>query len=1486
MAERGGSSTIAGVEYEQWVFVYYMSELIFSNDDNCTITPQKVREKDPLSQDLQKKVFVDDLVIDKDGETFYCTIKQHSPTATWNVSQLKSNGVISDIKKQFESNPNGKIRIISQSDSLIIRELKRLKGFTTRNEIQEALGSTNLIKEWDELVNAFEFDQEKMLKLALNLDIFLLDSEVIEQTVSKLFSLKFNVPEWYMETLFAFSFSRSVSKLLTSRTMVLDYLSKKGIVEKSRVSLTQVLDSVLNSTINLEEAVSPYDLDYIDRKEVQKVLDWVNSPRNRKENASKLLTVTGKAGMGKTTILQKVLLDLKSQNIPVLAIKADKIDFRNSEELKDLLRLPDTIDRVLSLLSDSNPLTVLLIDQIDALSLALSTNRSLLNRYKDLIAFAHRLPNVLVILSCRTYDLNNDLELKQYGKNEIIEVKSLEESEVIDVIKQLGIEETKLSKETLSVLITPLHLAIFVELFKSDSQIDLNFSSLRELYDKLWERKISKSENRQKLADLIGSVSNTMYTNQTLKINRAFFDLDYYQEIKYLFSEGIFQGYKNDISFFHQTFFDYSLARHFVASGKKISEELLIGDQGLYQRPRIKAVLEYQQQANEDNFLKECNTILFDSKYRVHIKYLIINLIGFLEFENVNYKAIGKKLLNDNNLQVPFLKSILSASWIRFLIDSPKLDITNDEIQEGFFDICNTNGRNYPNFIIELITKYESDLNQERLVHSLSLCVDVKNPDYLRMYKSYMSMFLSWDYRFYVILQAALNDREYNFFADEIDSFSTLKLEAGETKMSVFSSMFYSLFERLWDESPPEAYRASKKLFFIICEQSESKYQRSKYIECDAYSSFNGLEVESGDEQHKLYIWIVDYLCEKITNKELHLDELNEYLLSKYQVSICIGLEVMIRLQIANNGYSFLNNPDLWEEYRHLDDLFQYLVGELISVSYPLLSDLQQEEIYQNCNTLKDWATGTSWVSDKKTRNYWMFEDRYKLISKIPVEFINKSPERKKQLNEYKRRFKDLKWDRPSGPRATLSSGSIPLPEAAYKSMSIDDLRESFVRINNNRFSRSVSLYGHAEAFKKLCINEPKKYFPLLENMVISTPGNQINPIYTIYGILGFFESKYDFNKAIKLLHSIIEKASDFERESYYLLTIISDCLERGFYDDNMFGYLKNLIITHCKEKDESHIHTIDHLLNWVRVEPYQSKVFEIIETISASKNTKMKLYLLRSLSRVGYVDDKRTFDIFLKLMYSLRTVEKYSNARYVIQYTLYDHFKEIKPIILQGLKKIKEEQILQWYGQLVGIIWINDLVSTPSILNKAEIISEEYKDGILDISISVLKDKPKDSVPYKKAMEIVEKYLNESNEKLYTNYQALIRSINRANFLDYFDFLIKYVHSNVRNVANRSGDFVNKLHEVAAQFPDECIILCEQELKSPSFINQLDFYSRDKSIFDVLVKAYNALPFIGEEDKRQKVLDMIDRSLEIVVKSKSHYLTETFSILAQNESD
>ena len=98
------------------------------------------------------------------------------------------------------------------------------------------------------------------------------------------------------------------------------------------------------------------------------------------------------AGMGKTVVIRDVLCDLDAKGVDVLAIKADQqlSDATNLSDVQNKLGLPYSVEQTVERLAKLGRVVVL-IDQVDALSLSLAHDQRALNVVLDLVAPAPNL---------------------------------------------------------------------------------------------------------------------------------------------------------------------------------------------------------------------------------------------------------------------------------------------------------------------------------------------------------------------------------------------------------------------------------------------------------------------------------------------------------------------------------------------------------------------------------------------------------------------------------------------------------------------------------------------------------------------------------------------------------------------------------------------------------------------------------------------------------------------------------------------------------------------------------------------------------------------------------------------------------------------------------------------------------------------------------------------------------------------------------------
>ncbi len=231
----------------------------------------------------------------------------------------------------------------------------------------------------------------------------------------------------------------------------------------------------------------------IERDEPQRIIDWINDTTVNE----KIALLVDKPGTGKTVVMSTILSLLKEQNRTVLGIKADHLSgITTVTELQERLQLPVSLEDSIRIVATNQPIVVL-IDQVDALSISLSQDFSTLDLIFKFVMVLGQIPGVRVVVSCREFDLNFDPTLSRlkHKQTPTFSLPPLGKEEVSKALTSIGVKSIeKISERMFQLLSTPLHLSIYAKLLlDSNGQSGEQFYSLHQLYDALWKRHITAS---------------------------------------------------------------------------------------------------------------------------------------------------------------------------------------------------------------------------------------------------------------------------------------------------------------------------------------------------------------------------------------------------------------------------------------------------------------------------------------------------------------------------------------------------------------------------------------------------------------------------------------------------------------------------------------------------------------------------------------------------------------------------------------------------------------------------------------------------------------------------------------------------------------------------------------------------------------------------------------------------------------------------------
>lgn len=426
-------------------------------------------------------------------------------------------------------------------------------------------------------------------------------------------------------------------------------------------------------TERLRSATGDYLISYapvasenlIPRKEAQLLIEELTNP----EGASVVL-LTGSAGSGKSGVVHQFVAELGSRGVTHVVLRAD--DFLGVGTQEDIGRRLTARGEspVVTLKGVSGAaLSVLVIDQVDAVSEVSGRETRLKPLLLRMLSDAEKFGTVKVVCVCRAFDLENDARLKALAaRNSVrrIEIPPLDwNSEVQPLLQRRGIDVGALSPGQQRLLELPLNLGIYLEVH-DDGQ---GFNNRNDLFTRLLAKKARVIARERapawSLAQPLDTLVKWMSDRQTLQAPPASLR-SFDSALDILASENLITVRSGKVHLFHESFFDYLFARGFVTSSQTVVGLLLSnGDQYLFRRTQVRQILESLREDDRRRYLTELEDVVMSTVVRYHVKIAIAQWLGSLKDPTPDELKIVLKLDTTLARLSPLVRSALygTAGW-------------------------------------------------------------------------------------------------------------------------------------------------------------------------------------------------------------------------------------------------------------------------------------------------------------------------------------------------------------------------------------------------------------------------------------------------------------------------------------------------------------------------------------------------------------------------------------------------------------------------------------------------------------------------------------------------------------------------------------------------------------------------------------------------------------------------------------------------------
>lgn len=1283
-----------------------------------------------------------------------------------------------------------------------------------------------------------------------------------------------------------------------------------GAIYMTNSFVADLDDAFVDQSFELQ-AYAPKIQPSIQRDEVGRILDWI-AHDTQPDKPNRIALLYGSAGVGKSVVMHDVLLKVQQEaEYAVLGIKTDQIEFTDSECLRAHMHLAKPIVNVIKEMAQTKKRVVLLIDQIDALSLSLSSNRTPLRSMLNLIERVRLVPHVRIVLSCRPYDLEYDPILNDLKIPVKWELKNLPTDKVKIVLCQHGLDNN-LDEGLLGFLGNPLHLYLYLKVMPCEK---LRHPITAEvLYDELWRICIIDVDgnkiSRDRLLDFLDVMTATMYERQVLSLHKREMESNYILEMRYLLSNGLLlQPSKDRIQFFHQTMFDYVYARRFVEKGSDLLEKLSSQHQGLFSRAAVKSILTFLRDTNPALYIHDIKCLLYDKNnegadmYRFHLKSLALSNMTFFDSPMIEeLQLIKGKVYNDSLYMRVIFESVHTGVWFdavwkiiegkggwtsltkeykeMVMVMCNRILWTDaDKVLDVAFDILHHDDEEDRKLVAGLVSHYQNiDCNAERLIalydklhfredssegSNLLRCIAPKSPNFVCD-----------------ILRERISQQLVQENKTTCHTVNLLREE--EEILEEMERINHDVAIRLYADLLQLVYEATK----FGSHESEISYSFE-------FSSFQ--RVEGGhlyrdfttDVTNKL---LDDFLKNIDTEKtKAYLDEFSRSTHEGF-VFIALYIYTLHAEKFFKDVYSIITqrqvlaNAPCWVEYQAL---------EALKASFQHMSSDQQQQIVHLAETLTD--KGESHVYDKESlkrrKSYGLLFPildidihRGRVLHALPKESLRRYSrkayqeclriERKYAYNKYGViEYPRLENEQPC--RSTSMFGWTSVGTEKAQKMDCKSWYISMTKYTGDQHTTDwerPSLTGQCQLFRSEVSENSNKYLALLEDIVSDS---KISFAYVEAGMNGLLnagryqEAECIFSGIIKeIKDDVNSKYRDFDIHSF--LYAIDAFIKYDNLPQVVFDFLCSAVVNveesevankQIEERDiyntainQARGHAAHLLVRCGKFEEYKDAIFGTIEKIAKAASVYTRSAILLEMAVLNHLDKERNVRVFKLLMhdYDVRLmsmpIHNYNPLVYFVNYAV-DDLMDFFAHAAERSECYKEQVIVLW------LAWThnNHREDIKRLLDKmCESECQEARLSLVEFLSHQDRDLDEDAVVYISSF-MAEQY---ASPELGKQYDMMFHYANNWSENHKNSLANAYVESPLSAYENRG--FVKFLAGYAVVDPLKTLSWLEQILSK----KHPEDYGMWNLITDVLIQSYNGIRSFNDKEYQgvlEKAMDLMD---------------------------
>ena len=751
----GGPAAKVALRYEHYWTVFRISQMLDGEVNRIRLEP-------PGTAGVGVE-----LVLDMGGVTWGEQTK--NALRNWTIKRLRDEGVLVAAKNHIDQ--GRRFRFVTSSSASDFSVLTgRARQAETFTEYSQSIGTTRLVA-LEAISSDWAVTREETWRLLKYVEVEHLPFASLRRFVrGAIRHLYVDDPDLIIGELRNFC-DRHLAQTFTG-PQVWTHLESKGftrrLIRGDQSVLRQLYRTVERQGRRIE--CSKPRIGFIRRPDVETILEKLRSSAS-----PQVFVLDGRAGSGKSTVATHIATCLRDEGWFVTVARMDtNASMPTSDHLGREMGLTETPSVLLAGVSDGLS-ALLVVDQLDAVSTFSGRMPDNFESVADVLEEVKASPNIRVLLVVRSVDLEEDPRLISLVSNHRVEQHTLGLLDVGDVRQQLATNNMGIptSDFTLELLRIPLHLTVFSRL--SSSAQSHPFRTLQELYERYTEEtrvRVERRLGRLDWARVTGLLVDHMNSNQVLAAPVAVLDGESVQEARALESESVLVRDDTRIAFFHESFFDYTFARAFVAAGHSLRMFLIESGQHLFRRSQTRQVLEHLAATDRSRFRAAVVDLLTSDDIRSHLKVVVTRVLRQIEPTSEDWLVMEDIAWSDPRLGNKLLS----------LLNLP-----------GWFDVVDD---------LHLWESWLADPNRVDLVFADLIAVAKKRPlRVAELLRPYVSRSEKWRNRIRALIEWSLN-KDLVPLAVELVERGQLDDARGPIAIN---SDFWSLFHSFQDEDPEGA---------------------------------------------------------------------------------------------------------------------------------------------------------------------------------------------------------------------------------------------------------------------------------------------------------------------------------------------------------------------------------------------------------------------------------------------------------------------------------------------------------------------------------------------------------------------------------------------------------------------------------------------------------------------------------------------------------